>query len=378
MKTPQTWAGSPLCSFPAFSETRWTQDDWPIVLISSRQSERGSGQNLSPTRPQALTPRAWDPPPSSPAGLAVEGLGEPHINASQLFSPQDPCYSPNGVLTEQTTSAASCVFHMWSGMGGHSDARPGSRKTSLIPPSGAWGPQHTFVSNCWTLATPTTHVVFKAHNAESPTETSCPAISASSRKSPPSLAGGAGQCSSGQPPLPALIYARVCPQNKELSKWALSCITRAGQHSAWKYVVRREGWEDEGRNLSFSKSPALWGRTGSCLHTRGGSVSSWGSCDRPLLSSDPWQCAAQGNAVEGMSEQVSIIGTHVGTHRSGCRKTQFAESTCNPLPRSDFHLGPRSARQKDRGSRLGFGEQSRRGGCKLPRRAPSAPRVTQT
>lgn len=82
--------------------------------------------------------------------------------------------------------------------------------------------------------------------------------------------------------------------------------------------------------------------------------------------------------MEGMSEQVSIIGTHVGTHRSGCRKTQFAESTCNPLPRSDFHLGPRSARQKDRGSRLGFGEQSRRGGCKLPRRAPSAPRVTQT
>ena len=43
------------------------------------------------------------------------------------------------------------------------------------------------------------------------------------------------------------------------------------------------------RNLSFSKSPALPGRTGSCLHTRGSSVSSCGSCDRPLPSSDPRQ-----------------------------------------------------------------------------------------
>lgn len=191
--------------------------------------------------------------------------------------------------------------------------------------------------------------------------------------SPPSLVG-LWQCSGGQPPFPALIYAQVCPQHRELSKWALSCITRAGQHSAWKYVVGREGWEDEGRNLSFSKSPALWGRTGSCLHTWSGSISSWGSCDRPLLSSDSQQCAAQGNAVEGMSEQVSITSTHVGTHRSGCRKTQFAESTCNPLPRSDFHLGPRSARQKDWGS----GEQSRHGGCESPGRAPSVPKVTQT
>lgn len=39
VKIPQTRAGSPLCSFPAFSKTRRTQDNWPIVLTGSRQSE---------------------------------------------------------------------------------------------------------------------------------------------------------------------------------------------------------------------------------------------------------------------------------------------------------------------------------------------------
>lgn len=77
------------------------------------------------------------------------------------------------------------------------------------------------------------------------------------------------------------------------------------------------------------------------------------------------RCTAQGNTVERRNEQVSIIGTHVGTHGSGCRKTQFAKSTCNPLPRSDSHLGPRSARQKDQGSRLGSGGQSRRRGLRV-------------
>lgn len=125
----------------------------------------------------------------------------------------------------------------------------------------------------------------------------------------------------------------------------------------------KDGKMKSERNLSFSKSPALPGRTGSCLHTWGSSVSSCGSCDHPLPSSDP----AQGNTVEGMNEQVSIIGTHVGTHSSGCRKTQFAKSTCNPLPRSDSHLGPRSARQKDQGSRLGSGGQSRRRGLRVNR-----------
>ena len=39
VKIPQTRAGSPLCSFPAFPETRWTQDNWPIILAGCRQSK---------------------------------------------------------------------------------------------------------------------------------------------------------------------------------------------------------------------------------------------------------------------------------------------------------------------------------------------------
>lgn len=132
-------------------------------------------------------------------------------------------------------------------MGGHPDACPGSWRTSLTPPSGAWGPQHTFLSNCWKLAMPTAQVVFEAPNTERPTETSCPAISAPGRRNPPSWWGVVLQWA---PPLPALICAQVCPQHRELSKWALSCVTRAGQHSTQKYVEGREGWEDEARKES--------------------------------------------------------------------------------------------------------------------------------
>lgn len=253
---------------------------------------------------------------------------------------------------------------MWSGMGGHSDARPGSGRTSLTPPSGAWGPRHTFVSNCWKLTMPTTHMVFEAPNTERPTETSCPAISAPSRMNPPSL--GAGSVPVDSPLFQLSSAPGFVPSTGSFQSG--HSLASPGLDSTLPGNMLKGGKDGkmrEERNLSFSKSPALPGRT---VCTLGAAPSPPGApVTAPSRPQTHGRCTAQGNAVEGMNEQVSITGTHMGTHGSGCRKTQFAESTCNPLPRSDSHLGPRSARQKDRGSRLGSGGQSRRGPCSPPR-----------